>query len=117
MYAIPFQRKKKKRRIFLLKNVLIYRSFDYLRVSTGSIASDLSLDYAAKVSRINNAHELTLVTLVNYPFKKLYGNFFFLENWDHMLIIEINRELKDPPRESMKGLSLTLRIVNIMGCK
>lgn len=34
-----------------------------------------------------------------------------------MLIIEINRELKDPPRESMKGLSLTLRIVNIMGCK
>lgn len=108
---------KIKRSIFLLKNVLIYRSFDYLRVSTGSIASDLSLDYAAKVFRINNAHELTLVTLVNYPFKKLYGNFFFLENWDHMLIIEINRELKDPPRESMKGLSLTLRIVNIMGCK
>ena len=59
-YMLYLFKGKIKRSIFLLKNVLIYRSFDYLRVSTGSIASDLSLDYAARVSRINNAHGTNL---------------------------------------------------------
>lgn len=47
-----FSKKKKELSIFLLKNVLIHRSFDYLRVSTGSVASDPSLDYAVRVSGV-----------------------------------------------------------------